>query len=137
MATAAGSCVVLVAAGVGLAVGQAFATGAVDAMTAFSAQLAYLPAVLTLVGLVVLLDGWLPRWTWLGWAVLAFALVIGWLGGLLDPPQWVTDLSPFSHVPRVPVEDVSGVALAVLTLVAAGLVAVGLVGFRRRDVAVQ
>jgi ABC-2 type transport system permease protein len=134
LATVAGSCVVLVAAATGLAVGQLFATDAVDALTAFGAQLAYLPAVLVLVGIVVLLDGWLPRWTWLAWAVVAVAVVIGWLGGLLDPPQWMVDLSPFSHVPRVPVEDVSAGALSALVLVAVGLAGAGLLGFRRRDV---
>lgn len=137
LATIAGACVVLVAAATGLAVGQAFATDAVDAATAFASQLAYLPAVLVLVGLVVLVDGWLPRWTWVVWAVVAFTVVIGWLGGLLDPPQWVVDLSPFAHVPRVPVEEVSAGSLSVLLLVAVGLAGLGLVGFRRRDVAVD
>lgn len=137
LATVAGSCVVLLAAGVGLALGQVFATDAGDAVVALGAQLAYLPAVLTLIGLVALIDGWLPRWTWVAWAVMAFALVLGWLGGLLDPPQWVLDLSPYSHVPRVPVEDVSAPALATLALVAGGLFLGGVVGFRRRDVAVH
>lgn len=135
-ATVAGITTVLVSAAVGLAVGQAFATGAGDAVRAFAAQLAYLPAVLTMVGLVMLIDGWLPRWTWVGWVLLAFAFVIGWLGGLLDPPQWVVDLSPFSHTPRVPVESAAGWPLPALSVVALALLVVALVGFRRRDVGV-
>lgn len=134
VASVAGATVVLVSGGVGLAIGQVFATDAADAAAAFTAQLAYLPAVVTLVGVVALFDGWLPRWTWVGWVVLAFAFVIGWLGGLLDPPQWVVDLSPFSHTPKVPVESASGWALPVLLLVGAALMGAGMVGFRRRDI---
>ena len=93
--------------------------------------------MLTLVGVVALIDGWLPRWTWVGWVVLAFSFVIGWLGSLLDPPQWVVDLSPFSHTPRVPVESASGWSLPVLALAAVAMVAVGHVGFRRRDIGVS
>lgn len=135
-ATVLASTVVLVAAGLGLAVGQALATDPTDAVTAFTAQLAYLPAVLTLAGVVVLIGGWLPRWTWVGWVLLAFCFVIGWLGNLLDPPQWVVDLSTFSHTPRVPIESASGWALPVLGAVSVALVVLGLLGFRRRDVGV-
>jgi ABC-2 type transport system permease protein len=49
----------------------------------------------------------------------------------------VVDLSAFSHVPRVPVESAADPALLVLGLLSAVLVAVALVGFRRRDVNVS
>jgi ABC-2 type transport system permease protein len=137
VATLTGTTTVLVAGAAGLALGQLAATNAADSAEAFGAQLAYLPAVLTLVGIVVLIYGWLPDWGWVGWVVLAFVFVIGWLGGLLDPPRWIVDLSPYSHVPRVPIESAAGWSLPVLCLVGLGLVALGLVGFRRRDVGVS
>ncbi len=68
--------------------------------------------------------------------VLAFSFVIGWLGGLLDPPAWVRDLSPFAHVPNVPAESAASPALALLTAAAIALVLGGLAGFHRRDVGV-
>jgi ABC-2 type transport system permease protein len=46
----------------------------------------------------------------------------------------VLNLSPFSHVPEIPGDHVSTAPLAWPTLVAAILVAVGLLGFGRRDV---
>ena len=93
-----------------------------------------LPAVLVLVGIAVLLLGWSQRATAIAWAALGFAVVIGWLGGLLRLPDWVDNLSPFQHLPQVPVEDVAAAPLLALTLVGIGLIAVGAVGYRRRDI---
>jgi ABC-2 type transport system permease protein len=52
---------------------------------------------------------------------------------LLRLPSWATALSPFSHVPRLPVEDFTWTPLLALTAIAAALIALGLYGFRRRD----
>ena len=93
-----------------------------------------LPAVLVLVGLAVLLIGWAQRATALAWAALGFAVVIGWLGGLLRLPNWVDGLSPYQHLPQVPVEEVAAAPLLVLTLIGVGLIAMGAVGYRRRDI---
>lgn len=135
--TVVGTVLVLTAAGVGTGIAHGIVTSDVgEGLRVLAAHYAYLPAILVLVGVVGLVDGWLPRWTWVGWVLLTFSFVIGWLGGLLKPPQWVVDLSPFSHTPRVPVESVGGAELAVLTLVAVVLVLGGLAGFRRRDVGV-
>ena len=61
-------------------------------------------------------------------------VVVGLFGELFGLPGWLMDVSPFQHVPQVPVADASvGSALALLA-VAAGLVAVGVGGLRRRDV---
>ncbi|HEY5879966.1 MAG TPA: hypothetical protein VIU11_13725, partial [Nakamurella sp.] len=59
---------------------------------------------------------------------------LGQLGELLQLPQWIMNLSPYSHVPQVPVAAMDWTPMVVLTLVAAALMAIGVVGFRRRDV---
>jgi len=46
----------------------------------------------------------------------------------------VLDLSPFAHVPKLPGADASAAPLLWLALVVVALAAVGLLGFRRRDV---
>jgi len=42
-------------------------------------------------------------------------------------------VSPFQHVPQVPIEGFSLGSTAALVAVAAALLAVGFAGFRRRD----
>ena len=102
--------------------------------SAFGAMVVQTPATLVLGGLAVLLFGWLPRLTSLAWAALVVALLLGQLGELLQLPTWLMDVSPYSHIPLVPTQDVRWAPLLVLTAVAAALIGVGIVGFRRRDV---
>jgi ABC-2 type transport system permease protein len=121
----------------GLGVGVSYAAtsgdgGAVWRMTGYA--LAYLPATLLLAALTVLAVGWRPRASGAGWGLLALCFVVGWLGSLLELPAWVTDLSPFTHVPAVPAEAFSGTPVVVLLLLGTACVAAGAVGFRRRDI---
>jgi len=101
---------------------------------AVGAMVVQIPATLVLGGLAVALFGWLPRLTSLAWAALLVALLLGQLGQLLQLPQWLMDLSPYTHTPLVPTEDVRWAPLIVLTLFAAALIGAGIAGFRRRDV---
>ena len=69
---------------------------------------------------------------------VALCFVVGWLGGLLELPEWAADLSPFTHTsrrcPPSPAVDLAlGPVLAMLALAVAALAA-GWVGFRRRDI---
>ena len=74
------------------------------------------------------------RYRQFAWAALVVALLLGQLGELLQLPRWVMDVSPFTHVPQVPVAELSWPPLIALTLVAAALMAAGVAGFTRRDV---
>ena len=76
----------------------------------------------------------MPRRAAAAWAVLAGCVLVGLLGPLLELPGWVSGVSPFQHVPRLPAAEFSIVALVVLLGVAAALVAAGLAGFRHRDI---
>ncbi|HEX6249346.1 MAG TPA: ABC transporter permease [Nocardioidaceae bacterium] len=98
------------------------------------ASLVYLPAVLLVAAVAVLLFGALPRATAAAWVVVGFAFVVGWLGELLEIPAWIKDLSPLSHVPAVPAEQVTTGPLTVTVLALLALLLVGWFGFRRRDV---
>ncbi len=133
--TLGGAAVLVTLGGLGVAVADALARddwSSVGRLTALS--WVQLPAVLVLVGLAVLLMGWANRATALAWAAFAFVFVIGWLGGLLQLPSWVSGLSPFEHLPQVPVEDLAVMPLLTMTLLGVALIAVGAIGFRRRDI---
>ena len=60
----------------------------------------------------------------------------GLVGAALQLNHWVLDVSPFTHLPKVPGAGVSAVPLLWLAAVVAALAAAGLVGLRRRDIPV-
>ncbi|WP_370616984.1 ABC transporter permease [Mumia sp. Pv 4-285] len=98
------------------------------------AGLSYAPAIWVMVGLAVALLGLVPRFASLAWLGIVYAAVVMFFGPLLDFPDWVDGISPFSHPALVPLEDLSWPPLLWLTAVAAVLLAAGFVGFRRRDI---
>jgi ABC-2 type transport system permease protein len=132
---AAGSAAVLTAAGLGA--GLAFGLRAGDAGTQvprlLGAALAQWPAVLTVAAVAVLLFGLLPEsCVFGGWTALAVAAVLVLLGPTLRLPRWIQDISPFTHVPKLPGGTFSAVPLAWLAAVA--VAAAGMAGLRRRDI---
>ena len=92
---------VLVGAGAGLARG-AQAGDMSEAGRVFTAALVQLPAAWVLAAIVVAAFGLAPRFVAVGWVALAGFVLLGELGPLLDLDQWVMDLSPFAHVPKLP-----------------------------------
>lgn len=128
--------VVLSGAAIGLGYGLTAGdvAGQVPRMT--GAALVQIPAVLVLAGVVVAVFGLFPRWSpALSWAALTIFLLLGWIGALLDLPQQVLNVSPFTHTPAVPAADPQVAPVLALLAVAVVLVGMGLVLFRRRDLA--
>jgi ABC-2 type transport system permease protein len=98
-----------------------------------SAALVQLPAVWVMVGVAAALFGLFPKQSGFTWGFLGVVVLLGQIGALLELPQWALNLSPFTHVPRLPGEDFSMLPLFIMTGLAAALIALGLYGFRRRD----
>jgi ABC-2 type transport system permease protein len=74
------------------------------------------------------------RWAVLGWGVVVLFATLGQIGELLGLPQWVLDLSPYSHAPRMPLADFETGPAIVLCLVAAALLAASWARYRSRDI---
>jgi ABC-2 type transport system permease protein len=130
----AGGLLMLVASGLGLGLGATVSTGESrwfgDLLTA---QLAYTPALWATAALAVAVFGLLPRANWLSWALLGWSVFATYFGGLLQLPQWLVNLSPYQHIPRMPAAEFTALPLAVLALIAVALITAGITGFRRRD----
>lgn len=126
----AGSALIMLLSGLGLALSYGHDLGPV-----LGASLAQLPAVWTLAGLAVLLWGAAPKAAVAAWGAAGVCLALGWIGPALDLPQAVLDLSPFGHLPKLPGQELAWTPLLALTALAAALVAGGLAGLRRRDMA--
>ncbi|MEV8451411.1 ABC transporter permease [Streptomyces sp. NPDC052095] len=124
-----GAALLMTVGGLGLAAGYGH-----DLPAVLGAALVQLPAVWLLGGVAVLLHGAVPKAAVAAWGVAGICLVLGWLGPALDLPQLVMDLSPFTHLPRLP--GGSGMAwgpVLALTAVAVALVGAGTAALRRRD----
>ncbi|MDG9702453.1 ABC transporter permease [Streptomyces sp. DH37] len=131
----AGSAVLLAACGLAMGVGYGLAAGEPGAVWRVTgAALAQAPAVWTLAAVAVLLLGAVPGASAAAWGLVGGALVIGWIGPALDLPQQVMNLTPFTHLPKLPGGDPAAAPYLWLLLAAAGLTAAGLAAFRRRDI---
>ena len=102
--------------------------------TYLQAAMNYLPAIWALLGLAALLMGYFPGRTGLVYAYLGASFFLVYMGSLAQLPEWTLLLSPFGHIPRLPLEEQNFNPLIVLTGIAAVLTIFGFVGFRRRDV---
>jgi ABC-2 type transport system permease protein len=100
-----------------------------------AAAMSQLPAVWVITGASMALYGVSPHLASLSWGVLAFCLILGQLGAILQFPQWSLNLSPFSHIPMIPAEDFVVAPFAILVGLAVLLIGVGLTAFRQRDIA--
>lgn len=98
------------------------------------AALVQTPAAWVLAGFGAALFGLAPRLSVLTWGGLIACVVLLEAGAVLGLDQWVIDVSPFAHVPKLPGEALRTAPLLWLTAVAAALTAAGLAAFRRRDV---
>ena len=98
------------------------------------AALVTAPAIWVSVAVAMLLIGLAPRLTGLAWAALIVFLLLGELVPVLRWPEWMTNLSPFGHVPSLPVGDLRWLPLVLLTVLAALVAAAGLLALRRRDI---
>lgn len=129
--------ILLAGATTGLGYGAVVGDVPGEVLSLSGAALVQVPAVLALAAVVLLLFGLLPRWSVeLSWAVLIGCLLLWQLGGVLDLPQPVLNVSPFTHTPGVPGDDLTLLPLAVLLAVAATLGVAGTLLFRRRDLTV-
>lgn len=133
---ALGGALLLAASGVlaGLAYGLRAGDVGGQLPRVLEAALVQIPATWVLAGVAMALFGLLPGGTGAGWAAVVLCFLLGELGPSLNLPQWVMDISPFTHVPKLPGGTVSTAALVWLVVVGAGLAIAGLIGFRRRDI---
>ncbi|MBO9577962.1 MAG: polyketide antibiotic transporter [Microbacteriaceae bacterium] len=135
-----GAIVIVVVLGAALLGGLLGAARSADAAALMpvvvQAAVAQLPAALVFLGVALLLVAWLPvAAVGLSWGLVGVLSVLGVFGPLLQAPEWVTGLSPFTHTPVAAGADTDwsgGFWLLGIALVA-GVLAVA--SMRRRELA--
>lgn len=126
----------MLVAGLAIGVGHALDVGDAGQIGEIAvAALARVPACWVMAAAVLALFGWAPRLTGAAWGLYVAAVVLGEFGALWDAPQWLMDLSPFVHSPKLPVESGGLLPVVALTATAAALSALGYLGWQRRDLA--
>jgi ABC-2 type transport system permease protein len=131
---AAGVPWLLLVAGLGMGIGTAASTG--DAGLAgdvLLGHLAFTPAVWLVLSTTALLYAAVPRWLPVIWVVPAWGLVAGYFAPVLNLPGNLVRFSPFEHIGRYPLEQISVTAILVLTVLAGALTLTAATVFRRRD----
>jgi ABC-2 type transport system permease protein len=137
LVVAIGTAALLVAAGLGTGFGYGLAISdlATQLPRLVGAALVQLPAALALAAVAVAAVGLLSRWSVpVGWTALAICGFIAIFGPILKLGHTILDISPFTHVPKLPGGVLTWTPLIWLSIAAVGLTAAGLAGLRRRDI---
>ena len=130
---AVGTTAVIGAAGLGTGVGYAVVDddpGRIVEVLVMA--MVTVPAALVMIGLTIALHGISARLGLVSWGLLAATAIIVFFAELLRLPRWVRNLSPFEHVPVMPVE--ASVSLVALMAIATSAAAIGVIGLGRRDI---
>jgi ABC-2 type transport system permease protein len=133
---AAGTAVLLGAAGLAAGLAYGLRTGDVGTQVPrlLGAAVAQVPAAWLVAGIAVALFGLIPRLAVsAGWTALGVFALLTLVGPTLRLAQWVMDISPFTHAPKLPGGTFAATPLVWLTAVAVALTAAGLGGLRGRD----
>jgi len=132
-----GAAVLLAMAGLAAGLGYGLRIGSPGPQAArmIGAAMAQLPASLVIAGVALALVGLLPgACVAAAWTVLGLVVFVDLFGVVLKLSHWLLDISPFTHVPKLPGGTVSATPLLWLCLAALAFSAVGLAGLRRRDI---
>jgi ABC-2 type transport system permease protein len=139
LAIAAGGTVLIMAlTGLGMGIGYGYRAGGggPEVGRLLAAGLAQAPAVLVMGGIAAAIFGLAPRASVAAsWSVLGVAVAMLLLGATLQLSHWVLDVSPFTHLPKLPGGTAHPMPLIFLCVIALLLGGVGLAGLRRRDIA--
>lgn len=137
LVVAAGTVAVLVLGGLGMALGYGIASSSLSTQLPrlLGASLAQLPAALLVAGVAAALVGLLPRWSGpAAWSAVAICGFIAIIGPAFNLSQSVLDVSPFTHVPKLPGGVLTATPLIWLSVTTLALAAAGLAGLRQRDI---
>lgn len=101
--------------------------------TVLAAAINPLPAIIVILGLASLLVGFVPKLTNILWVYYGYSFVIVYLGNMLDIPKWVRKLSPFGWIPAYPTDSLKPLTILALLVISIAFMAIGYVGYRKRD----
>ena len=128
--------VLLVVTGASMPIVQANQDGSAAVIGSITnASLVLIPGIVLVMGFAMLLVGWLPRWYGLVWVLIGWTMFVSWILALFSPPDWLLRLQPWGFLPKLPSDPMRWGAFSLELVLGLAMVAAGLVGYRRRDIA--
>ncbi|MFR9753527.1 ABC transporter permease [Nocardia sp. 004] len=120
-------------AAIGIVYGASVGDPGTELPRSLAAAAVQLPAIWVVTGITMALYGAAPRFAPVAWGVLSAMVVIFFLGSLDGLPQWMIDLVPFIHPPKLPGAQFQAQPVLWLLVIAVGLLSFGFTTFHRRD----
>ncbi|AVK62222.1 tetronasin resistance protein [Lactobacillus sp. CBA3605] len=94
------------------------------------------PSVLFILGLTSFLLGWYPRLSKISYVYLGYAFALNYFGKLLQLPDWFAKTAIQTWLPRLPIANFDGPTFITITLISIGLMIIGWIGYRHRDMVI-
>ncbi len=91
------------------------------------------PSLLVVSGIAALLVGVFPQVQTIIWLLPVYGVVSLYLGPLMDLPKWARKISPYGWVNNVPHQGVDWPVFVWMTLLGIGLLLLGYLAYKRRD----
>jgi len=124
---------VLVGVGVGTVAGFFADSRGQTLVDSIGYSVVALPAIWFIAALTALIVAAIPRLAWLSWLALAWCVVVGELGALMNLPEWTQRLTPYWYNAHWPLDSDAGPAVIMIVL-ASAMVVTAFVTFRRRGI---
>lgn len=133
---AVGALVLTVAGGAAMWTGSRLVGSGLGLRDSLAGAVSTAPVAALGLGAALFALGWAPRLVGLaGMLPAAGGFLLTVVADSVGAPQWVASISPLTHLAPVPVAPPDLVALAIMVAAGAVLAAVGMIGYRRRDLA--
>lgn len=121
--------------GLGLwAAGTTVLEGEISLKVMVTAALSYVPASWFFIGFATLLIGFFPNYVYFAWLYLGYSFFTVYMGDLIQLPAFLKKLSPFGHIQKYPLEELSLPILTIITAATFFLIFLGSRGYQKRDI---
>lgn len=108
--------------------------GSLSLVAIIRSALLYLPAIWLVVGLAVILVGIYPKISNALWLYVAFCFIVIYLGGLLELPEWLMNLSVFQHIQQYPADNLQWSTLMIILMISLSCTIIGFISYNKRDI---
>lgn len=93
----------------------------------------YLPAIWSMIALALLIQSIFPRRAFLSYLYLAYSFMAMYIGRIIKAPDWTRQITAYHYIPEYPLEKMEATNLVILSLIALGMITVGVFLYERRD----